>query len=54
VIVNTGGARAADVRALVAEMAARVRERFGIRLELELKILDGTGGVLADPQAPLA
>ena len=54
VIVNTGGARAADVRALVAEMAARVHERFGIRLELELKILDGTGGVLADPQAPLA
>jgi UDP-N-acetylmuramate dehydrogenase len=54
VIINTRGATAADVRALVAEMAGRVRERFGIRLELELKVLDGTGKVLADPEALLA
>lgn len=54
VIVNAGGATAADVRKLVAEMAARVRERFGIGLELELKILDRTGKVLTDPEAPLA
>ena len=54
VIVNTGGATAADVRALVAEMGTRVRERFGIGLELELKILDRTGKVLTDPGGPLA
>jgi UDP-N-acetylmuramate dehydrogenase len=54
VIVNTGGATAADVRALIAEMAARVRERFGTRLELEIKILDRAGEVLTDPEAPLA
>lgn len=54
VIVNTGGATAADVRALIAEMAARVRERFGTRLELEIKVLDRAGTVLTDPEAPLA
>ncbi len=54
VVINTGGATAADVRWLVAQMAARVRERFGIGLELELKVLDGTGGVIVDPEAPLA
>jgi UDP-N-acetylmuramate dehydrogenase len=54
VIINSGGAQAADVRALVAEMASRVRERFGIALELELKILDRKGKVVADPEAPLA
>lgn len=54
VIVNVGGATAADVRWLVAQMAARVRERFGITLELELKVLDETGKVLTDPDAPLA
>jgi UDP-N-acetylenolpyruvoylglucosamine reductase len=54
VIVNTGVATAADVRALVAEMAGRVRERFGINLELELKVLDRKGKVLAEPESPLA
>jgi UDP-N-acetylmuramate dehydrogenase len=54
VIVNPGGATAAGVRALVAEMAARVRERFGVRLELELKILDRSGKVLPDPEPALA
>lgn len=54
VIVNVGGAKAADVRWLVAQMAARVRERFGISLDLELKVLDETGRVLTDPDAPLA
>jgi len=54
VIINTGSATAADVRGLVTEMAGRVRERFGIRLALELKILDRTGRVLTDPEGPLA
>ncbi|HVN74679.1 MAG TPA: UDP-N-acetylmuramate dehydrogenase [Thermoanaerobaculaceae bacterium] len=54
VIVNPGGATAAGVRSLVTQMAARVRERFGVRLELELKILDLNGAVVADPDAALA
>ncbi len=54
VIVNPGGATAVGVRELVAAMAVRVRERFGVRLELELKILDRGGKALADPEAPLA
>jgi hypothetical protein len=35
-------------------MAVRVRERFGVRLELELKILDRNGKVVADAEAALA
>ncbi len=40
VIVNEGGARAADVVALMREMRRRVRERFGVELEPEV-ILKG-------------
>jgi UDP-N-acetylmuramate dehydrogenase len=54
VIVNPGSATAAGVRELAAGMAVRVRERFGVRLELELKILDRNGKVVADPEAALA
>ncbi|MDD5564454.1 MAG: UDP-N-acetylmuramate dehydrogenase [Thermoanaerobaculaceae bacterium] len=54
VIVNPGGATAAGVRELVAAMAGRVRERFGVHLELELKVLDRNGKAVADPEAPLA
>jgi UDP-N-acetylmuramate dehydrogenase len=54
VVINSGGARAEEVRGLVAEMATRVRERFGIALELELKILDVHGRTVADPEAALA
>ena len=54
VIVNPGEATAADVRGLAAEMAARVRERFGVELRLELKILDRHGRIVADPAAALA
>jgi UDP-N-acetylmuramate dehydrogenase len=54
VVVNLGGATAAEVRALVAEMARRVRESFGVKLELELKILDTTGRPITEPEAPLA
>ncbi len=54
VVINTGAATAADVRGLVAEMAARVRERFGVALELELKILDTEGRTVTDPESVLA
>jgi UDP-N-acetylmuramate dehydrogenase len=51
VIVNPGGATAADVRALIREMARRVREESGIRLMLELKVLKGDGTLLTEPEA---
>ncbi len=54
VIVNPGGATAAGVRDLIRQMAARVRERFGVALELEVKVLDRDGNVVADPAAELA
>ena len=38
-IVNLGGATADDVLALMAEMRERVRERFGIELEPEVRIV---------------
>ena len=37
-IVNTGGASAADVAALIREAHNRVRERFGVNLELEVEL----------------
>ncbi len=41
VIVNTGGASAADVVALMRRMRAAVVERFGVELEPELVLLGG-------------
>ncbi len=38
-IVNAGRATAADVRALMEEMMARVMERSGVRLEAEVKLV---------------
>jgi UDP-N-acetylmuramate dehydrogenase len=38
-IVNVGGATADDVLALMAEMRDRVRERFGIELEPEIRVV---------------
>lgn len=38
-IVNLGGARAADVAALIEHVRARVNERFGVQLELEIKLV---------------
>ncbi len=38
-IVNTGGATADDVLALIAEIQTRVQEASGIRLETEVKIV---------------
>lgn len=37
-IVNRGRARAADVRALIEEVRARVADRFGIELGIELQV----------------
>lgn len=38
-IVNLGGAKAADVVQLIAEMKARVAEKFQIQLETEIRIV---------------
>jgi UDP-N-acetylmuramate dehydrogenase len=38
-IVNLGGASARDVLALMALARARVADRFGLRLEAEVKLL---------------
>ncbi len=42
-IVNRGGARAAEVIGLAAELKRRVRERFGLDLEEEVVYLPATG-----------
>lgn len=42
--VNTGGATAADVRALIALARRTVRERFGAALETEVKLVREDGG----------
>ena len=41
--VNTGGATAADVRALIDLARSRVREQFGVALDTEVKLI-GTRG----------
>jgi UDP-N-acetylmuramate dehydrogenase len=41
--VNTGSASAADVRALIASVRAKVAQRFGIELEPEVKIVGPAG-----------
>ncbi len=43
-IVNLGGARAADILALIALARATVRERFGVELELEIELRGETEG----------
>lgn len=42
-IINTGGATAADVEALIAHIRAVVEERHGIRMELEVHIVGEVG-----------
>jgi UDP-N-acetylmuramate dehydrogenase len=44
--VNTGGASAADVRALIAHAQRVVEDRFGVRLEPEVKLIGGRGQYL--------
>ena len=41
--VNTGGATAADVRALIELARFRVREQFGVTLETEVKLIGNRG-----------
>ena len=41
--VNTGGATAADVRALMSEVQRRVEQAFGARLEPEVKVIGRRG-----------
>jgi len=43
-IVNLGGARAADVQALINLAQERVREQFGIDLELEIELVGEWNG----------
>ena len=38
-IVNTGAATAADIEALIYQIRAEVERRFGVRLELEVRVL---------------
>ncbi|HKC23326.1 MAG TPA: UDP-N-acetylmuramate dehydrogenase [Thermoanaerobaculia bacterium] len=51
VIVNLGGARAADVLALMEEMKAAVAARFGVALEPEIELL-GSAARRAGAPAP--
>jgi UDP-N-acetylmuramate dehydrogenase len=46
--VNTGGATAADVRALIAHAQQVVEARFGVRLEPEVKMIGRRGEYLND------
>jgi len=43
-IINTGGATAADIEALITEVRTRVQEQHGVELELEVRILGDTLG----------
>jgi UDP-N-acetylmuramate dehydrogenase len=49
--VNTGGATAADVRGLIADVRARVQAGSGTRLETEVKLI-GTAGEYLSSEAP--
>jgi UDP-N-acetylmuramate dehydrogenase len=46
--VNTGGASAADVRRLIEHAQRVVEERFGVRLEPEVKLIGAQGEYLND------
>jgi UDP-N-acetylmuramate dehydrogenase len=48
-IVNTGGATARQVREVIGEVRRTVRDRFGVELELEVKLVGGDGTVSAEP-----
>jgi UDP-N-acetylmuramate dehydrogenase len=45
-IVNTGGATASDVRALIAQARDAVQQRFGVVLQTEVKIIGPLGEYL--------
>src|SRR5439155_18760227 len=46
-VINRGGATAADIRALIGEVKARVRERRGVELEEEIVAWGPTEGTEA-------
>jgi UDP-N-acetylmuramate dehydrogenase len=46
--VNTGGATAAEVRGLIAHTQRTVEERFGVRLQPEVKVIGSKGEYLND------
>jgi UDP-N-acetylmuramate dehydrogenase len=43
--VNTGGGTAADVLVLIHEVSRRVRDRFGVTLEPEVKVIQRSGTI---------
>jgi UDP-N-acetylmuramate dehydrogenase len=45
--VNTGGGTAADVRTLIAHVQQAVEDRFGVRLETEVKLVGSDGRYLS-------
>jgi UDP-N-acetylmuramate dehydrogenase len=47
-IVNTGNASAADVLAVIGHVRHSVRERFGVRLGLEVKVIGSDGRIVPD------
>jgi UDP-N-acetylmuramate dehydrogenase len=50
--VNTGGATAADVRGLIAHVQRAVEDRFGVRLEPEVKLIGAEGEYLNPVHSP--
>ena len=44
--VNTGGATAADVRRLIEHVQGVVEQKFGVRLEPEVKLIGSRGEYL--------
>lgn len=49
--VNTGGAKAAEVRKLIEHVQGVVYERFGVKLEPEVKLIGSTGEYLNEKEA---
>jgi UDP-N-acetylmuramate dehydrogenase len=48
--VNTGGAKAADVRRLIEQVQRLVEERFGVKLEPEVKLIGPRGEYLNESE----
>jgi UDP-N-acetylmuramate dehydrogenase len=49
--VNTGGAKAADVRRLIEHVQRVVAERFGVKLEPEVKLIGSKGEYLNEKES---
>jgi UDP-N-acetylmuramate dehydrogenase len=45
-IVNTGGATASDVKKVIDHVQRTVQQRFGVKLEPEVKLIDSRGEYL--------